>query len=165
MVMPRALTNREIILIAVFLVTLLIIVGWAGHVGQNEPPNTTVTFDAPSGMATFKCEVADTPYERAIGLMDRESLDEDMGMLFVFESTKNVTFWMKDTLIPLDIIFIDDSGRVINIAQADPEPGVADANLATYSSASPAKWVIELNKGACMENGIMPGTVVIINMT
>jgi len=124
-------------------------------------PEALVTFQAEQEVS-FKCEVADTTSERSQGLMDRETLAQDAGMLFVFENPQNVTFWMKNTLIPLDIVFIDESGKVVNIAQANPEPGVADSDLTRYSSDRPVKWVLEVNQGLCANNLIMPGTQISI---
>jgi len=93
-----------------------------------------------------------------IGLMNRDSLELDSGMLFVFDTPQDTTFWMKNTLIPLDIIFIDSNGTVLNIAEADPEPGVTDQSLTRYYSDGKAKWVLEVNQGLSSENGIIPGT-------
>ena len=123
-----------------------------------------VTFDTGDKTISFRCEIADSASERAKGLMYREELDTDAGMLFVFEYPQNLSFWMKNTLIPLDIIFIDESGTVINIEEAYPEPGVADDDLISYLSDRPAKWVLEVNQGTCAANGIVPGTPVSINI-
>jgi hypothetical protein len=122
--------------------------------GESSSPEATVTF----GPHSYSCEVADTAAERSLGLMYRETLAADSGMLFVFDSPQNVSFWMKNTLIPLDIVFIGEDGTIVNIAQADPEPGVADSDLTRYPSASPVKWVLELNRGQCAQNGIVAGS-------
>ena len=92
--------------------------------------------------------------------MNRESLDNGTGMLFVFESPRTVSFWMKDTLIPLDIIFINETGYVVNIQEADPEPGVIDALLTRYPSDGPVLYVLEINQGISAAEGIVPGTYV-----
>jgi uncharacterized membrane protein (UPF0127 family) len=163
---PRKINGKEIILITIVLVMFLIIWAWAGRVGQIDQPDTTITYNSLDGNVSinfldvnvsFRCEVADTPAERAIGLMNRTNLSSDEGMLFIFESPRNVSFWMKNTLIPLDIVFIDESGMVVNIEQANPEPGVSDADLARYSSDRPVKWVLEVNQGLCAAYGITPG--------
>lgn len=164
MVMPRKLNKRELILIAFVLALFLILLAWAGRVGQNDQQETIITFKPPEGDVSFRCEVADTPDERAIGLMDREVLETDQGMLFIFETVHNVSFWMKNTSIPLDIVFIDESGKVVNIEEANPEPGVDDADLERYSSDRPVKWVLEINQGLCATHGITPGTFVLINL-
>lgn len=125
-----------------------------------------VTFHSAAGDMIFNCEVADTSSERATGLMNRESLEENAGMLFLFDSSENLTFWMKNTLIPLDIIFIDEEMKVINVEEAYPEPGIPDSNLTIYKSDRPAKWVVEINQGLCSASGIGPGTdvTVILNL-
>ena len=125
---------------------------------------STVSFFVEENEFEYSCEVADTSSERVLGLMNRDSLPADEGMLFVYDEPANLTFWMKNTLIPLDIIFIDLNGRVINIEEAMPEPGVPDAELTRYSSLSPAMWVVELNMGTCSGNGIAPGTIVSIDI-
>lgn len=127
-------------------------------------PGSSVAFQVGGDRIVFGCEVADTPSERATGLMDRESLPADECMLFVYQEPANLTFWMKNTLIPLDIVFIGEDHRVLNIWEAVPEPGVDDADLTRYNSLGPAKWVVELNFGLCELNGISPGTEVSINI-
>ncbi len=127
---------------------------------QNNTYEANATFVLPSGNISFNCELADTSEERQEGLMNRESLDNDTGMLFVFESPTTVSFWMKDTLIPLDIIFINATGYVVNIEEAYPEPGVNDNLLTRYPSDGPVLYVLEINQGICAEEGIVPGTYV-----
>lgn len=169
-------TDFTIIMIAILLVSAIIVVGYTLTL-SNEPGETppgqigahnityeaNATFILPSGNASFRCEVADTPTERQTGLMNRQYLDNGTGMLFVFDSPVSVSFWMKDTLIPLDIVFINETGHVVNIARADPEPGVPDTQLTRYSSQGPVLWVLELNQGACARDGIVPGTPVEIS--
>lgn len=141
---------------AVIISLLLVFALWPSS------PESTVTFSVGDGAYEFECEVADTYSERSLGLMHRESLPADGGMLFVYDEPQNLTFWMKNTLIPLDIIFIDAGSQVLNIWQAVPEPGVPDGELTIYPSLGPAKWVVELNSGTCSEKGIAPGTSVTI---
>jgi len=87
-------------------------------------------------------ELAITPYEQEQGLMFRKELKKDSGMLFVFNDESIKTFWMKNTLIPLDIIFIDSNNRIINIENAIP----CNADpCKIYKSKSPVKYVLEIN--------------------
>ncbi len=89
---------------------------------------------------------------RARGLMHRTSLDEDRGMLFVFPKAKPQKFWMRDTLIGLDIIFLADDGTVLNIHQAPPgveQPG--------FPSKGPCRLVLELSRGWSARHGLKPG--------
>ncbi|MBA3045043.1 MAG: DUF192 domain-containing protein [Candidatus Thermoplasmatota archaeon] len=153
--------SRYLVLVLFIIIIIIIAAIWAGRAGQKDEPEALVTFNASTGI-TFNCEVADTDLERAAGLMYRESLDNGSGMLFVFETPHLLSFWMKNTLIPLDIIFIDENGNVINVEEANPEPGVADNDLTRYKSLEPAKWVLEINQGLSELNHIVPGTDVII---
>lgn len=106
----------------------------------------------------FSVEIADTSEERARGLMFRENLSENSGMLFVYEEEADRSFWMKNTLIPLDIIFLDSDFEVINIEQADPEPNTSDENLRRYRSERPAKYVLEINQNRSEEIGLEKGS-------
>lgn len=110
---------------------------------------------------TVNVEVANTSAERREGLMYRRNLPENHGMLFVYPDEDKRSFWMKNTYIPLDIIFVDSNGEVINIEQADPEPNTSDENLKRYRSESPAKYVIEVKQGFSREHNITPGSKVV----
>ncbi len=112
------------------------------------------------GDVGFQVELATTLAERLKGLSGRESLPRKTGMLFIFDSSREVSFWMKNTLIPLDIIFITEHGFVTNIAEADPELGVADADLTRYQSDGHVLYVVEINQGLAAANGIHTGTYV-----
>ena len=103
----------------------------------------------------FKVEVVDNDETRELGLMFRMSLAPNAGMLFDFKAPQDVSFWMKNTYIPLDIIFIGADGHILNIArQATP---FSEANL---PSAGPALGVLEIKGGRAAELGIEPGDLV-----
>ena len=106
----------------------------------------------------FSVEIAGSSEERARGLMFREELGENQGMLFVYEEEADRSFWMKNTLIPLDIIFLDSDFEVINIEQADPQPNTSDENLRRYRSERPAQYVLELNQNRSNEIGLEKGS-------
>lgn len=99
-------------------------------------------------------ELALDGYSQAKGLMFRESMPENAGMLFMFEKTQPLSFWMKNTLIPLDIIYITETGDVVNIVTAEP---CKIKNCPSYPSASSAKYVLELNAGRANELGLKAG--------
>jgi uncharacterized membrane protein (UPF0127 family) len=102
--------------------------------------------------ARFAVEIADTPEERARGLMFREQMDRDAGMLFVFEQSREVAFWMRNTPLPLDIIFVDSHGVVVRIA-ADTTP----FSETPLPSGAPVTAVLEINAGLSAQLGIAPG--------
>jgi len=89
----------------------------------------------------FLVEVADDPQERQKGLMNRETLNRGEGMLFVFPESKPQNFWMKNTLIPLSIAYIDDEGIIIDILPMEP------LDLSPVSSSGPARYALEVNQG------------------
>ncbi len=100
------------------------------------------------------CEVADTPSERMTGLMGRQSMDEDAGMLFVFDPSGFPTMWMKNTFIPLDMLWLDDDFKVVHIEYAVP---CVQMPCMSYGSPSPAKYVLELNAGYVQRHNIKVG--------
>jgi hypothetical protein len=104
-------------------------------------------------------ETADAPEERAVGLMSRESLPEGQGMLFVFEQEAQHSFWMKDTLIPLSIAFIEDEGDIVDIQDMEP---LSEDN---HVGAEPYLYAIETNGGWFERNGIGVGSGVRIAHT
>lgn len=114
-----------------------------------------VTFHAVNGDVPVIVEIADSPDEWAHGLMFRESLAENEGMLFIFPGEKERVFWMKNTRIPLDIIFVSADNKVVNVVIA--LPCIADP-CPTYSSNVPAKYVVETNAGFAARNGVIEGT-------
>lgn len=94
------------------------------------------------GRAQFSVEIADTPAERSLGLMNRATMARDHGMLFVWDSADYRNFWMKNTLIPLDIMYFDSDGVLLNIAHM-AKPG----DLTGLPSIAPAQFVLEINGG------------------
>jgi len=118
---------------------------------------STVTF-AGGSLQKISVEIADTPEERAAGLMHREFLAEDMGMLFVFEEQKEQSFWMKNTLMPLDMIFVDENFEIVDVKE-NVQPCEADP-CPSYHSNAPAKYVIEVNGGFAEKNVILVGQLV-----
>ncbi|MBU1111235.1 MAG: DUF192 domain-containing protein [Nanoarchaeota archaeon] len=99
-------------------------------------------------------EIADTQNERNFGLMFRENLDENSGMIFIYEESDTYAFWMKNTLIQLDMIWINEDKIIIYIAEA--EPCKADP-CPTYAPEEPAKYILEVNQGFSQEHDINVG--------
>jgi uncharacterized membrane protein (UPF0127 family) len=120
---------------------------------QRLRPTATVTF--PGGVQV-RAEVVDTPETIERGLMFRESLGPNEGMLFVFEKTGFYPFWMKNTLIPLDIIWIDEGWRIVSVAASVP-PCRADP-CPTYPPAGDARYVVEVVAGFARTHRVAPGS-------
>jgi uncharacterized membrane protein (UPF0127 family) len=102
----------------------------------------------------IKVEVAKTPQERGKGLMGRPHLGKDEGMLFIFETEDYHGFWMKDTLIPLSIAFIDREGYIVMITDMKP------LTLETHPPPKPILYTLEMNKGWFSAHGIKAGDIV-----
>lgn len=103
-------------------------------------------------------EIAKSPQEHATGLMNRKKLNSDSGMLFVFETEQPREFWMKNTLIDLDIAYFDKNGKAVDIQQMQAQVSMMQANFPTYPSKSPAQFALEMNSGWFKKNGFLEGT-------
>ncbi len=110
---------------------------------------------------SFTIEIAADDASRAHGLMERTQMDADHGMLFVFDDDAMRAFWMKNTKIPLDMLFFDGERRLVSV-QHDVPPCLADPCPA-YSSGAPARYVLELNGGEAARLGLTPGDVIEIH--
>ncbi|MEZ5984784.1 MAG: DUF192 domain-containing protein [Hyphomonas sp.] len=121
-----------------------------------ELETSPLTIESSNGVHAFTVEIADEPEEITTGLMNRESMDPDAGMLFDFGQPREAAMWMKNTLIPLDMLFMAPDGQVIAIAR-NAVPG----SLRTITPGVPVKAVLELNGGRAEELGIEPGDEVI----
>ncbi len=139
--------KRRLLFIIITIIILLIVL--AANVEQNVDYVRINNHD-------IKVEIADSADERERGLMFRESLDEKTGMLFIFDDSGVINFWMKNTLINLDIIFIDENFRIINIAR-NALPCVEEPCTYYSSHEFPAKYVLEINGGEADKLGIKDG--------
>jgi uncharacterized protein len=108
------------------------------------------------GKTSLRVEVADTLAKQERGLMFRQSMPENEGMLFVYKEPQEMSFWMRNTFIPLDIAFVGADGIILNVHQAKP----LDESI-LYRSAGAAKYVIETNQGWFARHGILPGDKVV----
>jgi len=122
----------------------------------------TVVFITDKGEVPVTVEIADTPAKHARGLMNRSEMDYNSGMLFIFGNEATRSFWMKNTLIPLDMIFIDSNYKIVNITkQAQPCKTIA---CEFYPSGVPAAYVVEVNGGFVDEKGIKIGDEIKVEM-
>ena len=140
---------------------LLLVVGlaWAGlfHAEFSHADDVTfsrgqVSIDTSTGVELFDVEIATTSQQRGRGLMEREFLAHDEGMLFLYDSERMVSMWMKNTLIPLDMLFVDDDGIIRHIAR-ETEP----LSLDVISSEVPVVAVLEIPGGVAQDLGITVG--------
>jgi uncharacterized membrane protein (UPF0127 family) len=115
-------------------------------------PTAELTIVSAGGPHKFTVELATTPAQMEQGLMFRQRLAADAGMLFDYRAPAMASMWMKNTLIPLDMLFVDERGRIINIHER-AVPGSLDP----IAAAASARAVIELNGGTAARLGIRPG--------
>ncbi|OYT99364.1 MAG: hypothetical protein CFE40_05765 [Burkholderiales bacterium PBB1] len=119
---------------------------WAQNTAQSLP---SMTLNA--GIHVITAEVARTEQQREIGLMFRESMPANHGMLFVFDRPGQQCFWMKNTLLPLDVAFIADNGTIVNTDRMKPR------TLDPHCSTQPVRFVLEMNDGWFAKRGIAAG--------
>lgn len=110
------------------------------------------TISLTAGVHVIKAEVAARDAERQQGLMNREKMGANEGMVFLFEAPAGVCMWMKNTLIPLSVAFIDESGEIVNIE--DMQPQTTDSHCAK----KPVRYALEMNQGWFKQKNIKPGT-------
>jgi uncharacterized protein len=114
----------------------------------------TLVIDTSGGKEVeVQVEVADDVSEQAKGLMYREKLGEDRGMLFVYPDERELSFWMKNTLIPLSIAYIDSEGRIVDILDMKP----MDDKPPHYTSSEPVQYALEVNKGFFEKEDVKEG--------
>jgi uncharacterized membrane protein (UPF0127 family) len=133
---------------------LLVVLAAAGGRCAPAPPSPRVAIFASNGSerAAVRVEIADDQAGRERGLMFRDHMDENAGMIFVFGASRVVYFWMKNTRIPLDMIFAGQDGRVVGIV-ADAKP----YSEQTVGPGLPSQYVLEVNGGFCRRHGIAAG--------
>jgi hypothetical protein len=136
---------------ALLLATLLLFVGadCQSKKGDDQWPLPTTRMQL--GKKTFTLEIADTRATQEYGLMHRDSMPADHGMIFVFSDEAERRFWMKNTRIPLDIVYVNAAGKVVSVKQMKPY------DLTSVPSDGPAQYAIELNKDAAAPAGINQG--------
>jgi uncharacterized membrane protein (UPF0127 family) len=133
-----------------FLCACLVLTG-ATFVGAQQQQAALPRLELSVGFYRIAAEVAATPETRQIGLMGRRSMAEHEGMLFVFPQAERHCMWMKNTLLPLSVAFLDDSGRIINIRNM--QPGSEQNHCADAS----ARFALEMNQGWFAAKGIAAG--------
>ncbi len=110
------------------------------------------TIELTAGMYRIEAETVSTPEDRSTGLMNRSSMPVNHGMLFVFPEAGIQCFWMKNTLIPLSIAFMDDGGRIVRIAEMKAQ------SLANHCSGQAVRFALEMNAGWFKKRGLTVGS-------
>ena len=108
------------------------------------------------GGERYAVEIADDDAERARGLMFRDAMADDRGMLFIHDSQEPLAYWMKNTRIPLDILYFDDARRLVSQRRGVPPCSLGDG-CPNYPSGAPARYVLELNAGHAERLGLQDG--------
>ena len=114
-------------------------------------PQKLATVRLTAGMHLIQAELARTPDERSTGLMFRNAMGANEGMLFAFEQAGTQCFWMKNTLLPLSVAFVTDDGSVVNIDEMKPQ------TLDSHCSTKEVRYVLEMNDGWFAKRGIKAG--------
>ena len=122
----------------------------SGSALAQQPALPTTTLSA--GIHVIHAEVASTMASRSQGLMQRKSMAQGSGMLFVFDQSAGHCMWMKNTLIPLSVAFVDARGEIVNIADMQPH------DESTHCAARPVPYALEMNQGWFRQRGISAGT-------
>jgi hypothetical protein len=126
-------------------------------VSANDHPDVVSISTASGTEVRFVVEIARTPAERSRGLMHRDRLEADEGMLFVYEAEQPVTMWMRDTRIPLDMLFIGAEGTIVKIRER-----AVPYSEEVINSEKPVVAVLEVNGGTASRYGIRPGDRVML---
>ena len=124
----------------------------AGPVWAEQPQTGLPRTELGAGMHVIQAQVASTPQQRSVGLMWRQEMPANEGMLFVFERPETQCFWMKNTLLPLTAAFVDDDGKIVNLA--DMKPQTTDS----HCSQKPVRFVLEMHQGWFAKRGLQAGT-------
>jgi uncharacterized protein len=146
-------TNRAFQPVALLAVAVLALLastsGAASAQARAQPPLPTVKLTA--GIHVITAEAATTTQSRTIGLMHRERLGPNSGMLFVFDDKSQQCFWMRNTIVPLTIAFIEDDGTILQLADMAPKSEVS------HCSQKPVRYALEMEQGWFGKRGIAPG--------
>lgn len=131
---------------------LLILVPVLAGCQEVKPGQAVVEIHTMQGVVGYQVEVAETRAQKSRGLMHREHLPLNQGMLFLYDPPRKTAMWMKNTHIPLDMLFIDAEGQILHI-----EEHTVPMSLDTIPSGGEVRAVLEINAGQAAERGIRPG--------
>ena len=143
--------SKKFSAILIFVISLSLLL--SNYAFASKVKNTRIKFE---NGRVINAEIASTGEEKALGLMFRESLSKDEGMLFVFDFPSNYSFWMKNMNFAIDIIWVSSDFRIVDITK-NAEPCKGNEKCRSYASAKKAKYVIEVASGFADENNLAIG--------
>lgn len=146
---PRAKGSR---FCAIRTAALAGLICWLASAQAQQPALPMIKLNA--GIHVIQAEVASTMAARSQGLMLRKTMAQGAGMLFLFDELAIHCMWMKNTLIPLSVAFIDERAQIVNITDMQP------LDETTHCAARPVRYALEMNQGWFKQRGISPGTVI-----
>ncbi len=166
---PRNLIRRPAALLGVVLAAAVCAAGEPEISGPKEPPREEIVIAG----EVFKLEIAADARSRARGLMEREEIDEHGGMLFIYRDVRRRSFWMKNCLVDIDLIYLNANGRVVQCHKMKKVPprgedeteGAYEWRLKPYRSRRSAQFVIELKAGSIERLKIKPGQTIELDYT
>ncbi|QDX82540.1 hypothetical protein B9N43_15635 [Denitratisoma sp. DHT3] len=133
---------------------LCLLITFAGAASASWGQQSLPAMELSAGIHRIEAEVASTQPQRMQGLMHRQSMAANHGMLFVFTQQARHCMWMKNTLLPLAVAFLDEQGRILNVAEMRP------GSEETHCAASPARYALEMNTGWFKSRGLTAGAVI-----
>ena len=154
-------SKRPFIMLSVAVALMLFIVVIYQQYQKNEERGI-ITIYTGAGPVKIRVEYAQTPEKQKQGLMRRASISKNYGMLFIFPNEERQSFWMKDTLLPLDLLFISSKGDINEITSLLPCPPET-FNCPVYESKNPARFVLEVNAGFAERNKIIESDILEIS--
>lgn len=140
----------------IFLILTSSILSYDNSFSLNSLPGEAATITTPEGFSIY-LEIAETVDKRSKGLMFRKSLEANHGMLFIFPKMGYWTFWMKNTLIPLDILWMNESGKILHVESRVPICTKTDDSCPRYYSTQESRYVLEIQAGMAKKLGLTPG--------
>ncbi|WP_414691169.1 DUF192 domain-containing protein [Noviherbaspirillum sp.] len=133
---------------------LAAVLAFNSPVAMSQQPAKFPVISLNAGIHVIKAEVAARDAERQQGLMFREKLGPNEGMVFLFEAPAGVCMWMKNTVIPLSVAFIDESGKIVNIEDMQPQ------TTNPHCAKRPVRYALEMNQGWFKQKNIKPGSAI-----
>lgn len=132
--------------------------GWSSSAWSQQPQLNLPRIQLQAGMHLITAQLANTPQQRSIGLMWRQEMAPNEGMIFVFETAQRQCFWMQNTFIPLTAAFLDEDGAIVNLADMQP------LSTESHCSDKPVRFVLEMHRGWFAQRGITAGQKLISDL-